>query len=181
MNWARTVRFEGVLDDAQREKLTAKLPSGASATFAADARWARTYGLVEGSAALEPAEVASTLANARWYDEAIIALAIEPTPADALPAIANALTGPGGPSGVLECTPSRNAALIEFLPSRILPSLVLNAADVELRRFRGYRTVTLLNPLSVEVMAKIAADGLQAAEITTGRILESLLDHRGAE
>jgi len=170
-----------VLDDAQRKNLAAKLPGGASVTFAAEERWNRTYGLVEGIVALEPGEAAAAIASARWYDEAIIALAIEPTPADALPAIADALSGPGGPSGVLECAARDGAALVEFLPSRILPSLILNAADVELRRFRGYRTVRLLNPLPAEVMARIAADGLQAAEITPERILETLLEQAGAE
>lgn len=170
-----------MLDDARRKKVAAELPDGASVKFGARERWNRTYALVEGNAALEPDEAAAAIANARWYDEAIIALAIEPTPADALPAIANALSGPGGPSGVLECTAVEGAAIVEFLPSRILPSLILNVADVELRRFHGYRTVRLLNPLPVELTAKIAAEGLQAAEITPDRILETLLEQTGAD
>lgn len=181
MNWARTIRFDGVLGDAQRKELAAELPAGASVHFSDDTRWKRTYGLVEGTALLEPGEAAGSLANARWYDDAIIALAIEPTPADALPAILEALSGPGGPAGVLECAVSGGAAIVEFLPSRITPSLILNVIDVELRRFRGYRSVALLNPLPAEVSAKIAADGLQASEITTQRILETLLEQAGAE
>ena len=137
--------------------------------------------MVEGTAALEPGEEDGALSGARWYDDAIIALAIEPTPADALPAIREALSGPGGPAGVLECDVSGGAAIVEFLPSRIAASLILNVADVELRRFRGYRKVTLLNPLPAEVTAKIAADGLQSAEITPERILEALLERTGAE
>jgi hypothetical protein len=169
-----------MLGDAQRKELAAKLPPGASVKFG-EKRSNRTYGLVEGGAALEPAQAVETLQSARWYDEAIIALAIEPTPADALPAIRNALFGAGGPAGVLECDVVSGAAIVEFAPSRILPSLVLNVADVELRRYRGTRIVNLLNPLPAAVMAQIASDGLHAAEITPERILETLLERPGAE
>jgi hypothetical protein len=182
VNWARTVRFDGAIDDAQRRKISASLPAGASLKFgAAHAAAKRTYGLVQGPASLEPSEVEPAFSNARWYDEPIIALAIEPTPADALPAIENALAGAGGASGILDCTAVAGLVVVEFQPARTVPSLILNLVDVELRRFHGYRKVTLLNPLPAEVTAQIAAAGLQASEIAPDRILETLLEQSSVE
>ena len=182
MNWARTVRFDGAIDDAQRLKLAESLPKAVALKLGAAHTGAkRTYGLVTGPASLEPAEVAQALPTVRWYDEAIIALAIEPTPADALPAIQNALSGEGGAAGVLECIAVSGMAIVEFQPLRTLPSLILTIADVELQRFHGYRKGTLLNPLPAELMAYVAAAGLQAAEIAPGRILETLLEQSGVE
>ncbi len=82
---------------------------------------------------------------------------------------------------MLECAAVSGVVIVEFQPARTLPSLILNLVDVELRRFHGYRQVTLLNPLPAEVAAQIAAAGLQAAEIAPDRILETLLEQSGVE
>ena len=142
------MRFDSTIDEAQRKKMAASLPSGASLKFGQSPSGARrTYALVEGPASLEAAEAEQSLPPARWYDEAIIALAIEPTPADALPAIERTLQGAGSPAGVLECTIASGSAIVEFRPALTSASLVLTLADVELRRFGGCRKVALLNPL----------------------------------
>ena len=162
--------------------MSASLPGGSSLQFGAPhAAAGRTYGLVQGPVSIEPAEVAQALPGARWFEETIIALAIEPTPADALPAIAAAFSGGAGMSGVLDCAVLACGVVIEFQPARTMPSIVLNVVDVELRRFHGYRKVTLLNPLPAEILAQIAASGLQASEIAPGRILETLLEQSGVE
>ena len=182
MNWARTVRFDGTIDTAQREKMTASLPSGASLKLGQpDAGARRTYALVEGPDSLEPAEAERSFPQARWYDGAIIALAIEPTPADALPAIEGALGGDGSPAGVLDCTVASGSAIVEFQPELTSPTLILDLVDVELRRFHGYRKVRLLNPLPASLVAHIASAGLQAPEIAPDRILEMLLEQSGVE
>ena len=182
MNWARTVRFESTIDEAQRQTMAASLPSGASLNLGQSQSGARrTYALVEGPASLEPAEAERSFPQARWYDEAIIALEIEPTPADALPAIGGALGGGGSPAGVLECTIVAGSAIVEFRPALTSPSLILHLVDVELRRFHGYRKVTLLNPLPAWLVAQIAAAGLQAPEIASDRILETLLEQSSVE
>jgi len=98
-----------------------------------------------------------------------------------LPAIGAAFSGGAGLAGVLDCALQAESVVIEFQPSRTTPALVLNIVDVELRRFRGYRTVTLLNPLPTEILAHIAAGGLQASEIAPDRILETLLEQSGVE
>ena len=162
--------------------MAASLPSGASLNLGQPHAGAkRTYALVEGPVSLEPAEAEGSFPQAHWYDGTIIALAIEPTPADALPAIEGALRGDGAPAGLLDCTTASGSAIVEFRPELTPAALVLDLADVELRRFHGYRKVTLLNPLPVSVVAQIASAGLQAPEIAPDRILESLLEQSGVE
>jgi hypothetical protein len=161
--------------------MSASLRGGSSLQFGAPyAPAGRTYGLVQGPASAEPDEAAQALPGARWYEETIIALAIEPTPAEALPVIAEAFSSDAGVAGVVECAALNGRIVVEFQP-RTAPSLILNLADVELRRFHGYRKVTLLNPLPPEVFAQIAASGLQASEIAPDRILETLLEQSGVE
>lgn len=162
--------------------MAASLPSGATLHLGpSHAAARRTYGLVEGPPSLEPAEAEGSLAQAQWYDGTIIALAIEPTPADVLPAIQAALRGDGAPAGVIDCTIAAGSAIVEFRPELTPPALVLDVADVELRRFQGYRKIEVLSPLPVSVVAQIASAGLQAPEIAVDRILESLLEQSGVE
>lgn len=182
VNWARTIRFDRSLKEAERRQLHDRMREGARISFGESVSTiARTYGLIEGSVAVEPAEIVAPLGTARVYDEAIIVLAIEPTPPDALPAIATTLSGAGGPSGVLECVAIGNAAIVEFRPDQISPALVLQLADVELRRFHGYRRVRSLAPLPADMIAAIAAAGMQAPEIAPDRILETLLEESRVE
>jgi hypothetical protein len=68
-----------------------------------------------------------------------------------------------------------NEIVVEFRPSVTQAALVLRIVDVELERFRGYRITRLLTPLPADVVALIAAQGLQAPQIAPDRILESLL------
>lgn len=98
-----------------------------------------------------------------------------------MPAIAGAFSASAGVAGVLDCVVLKESIVIEFEPARAMPSLVLNVVDVELRRFHGYRKVTLLNPLAAEILAQIAGSGLQAPEIAPDRILETLLEQSGVE
>jgi hypothetical protein len=176
------VRFDSTIDEAQGKKMAASLPSGASLNLGQPHAGAkRTYALVEGPVSLEPAEAEASFPQARWYDGAIIALAIEPTPADALPSIERALRGEGSPAGVLDCTTVSGSAIVEFRPELTSPSLILHLVDVELRRFHGYRKVALLNPLPAPAIAQIASAGLQAPEIAPDRILEALLEQSGVE
>jgi hypothetical protein len=52
---------------------------------------------------------------------------------------------------------------------------VTRIVDMELRRFGGVRRTELLSPLPGDVIAAIAAQGLQAPEVASDRILEMLL------
>lgn len=119
--------------------------------------------------------------EARWFGEAIIALAIEPAPADALPQIARALGGCGAPAGIAACEPVDGALVVEFRPRLTHPDLVTRIVDVELKRFSGSRCTHLLSPVPMDVMAAVAAGGLQAPEIGPDRILELLLEKAHVE
>jgi hypothetical protein len=133
------------------------------------------YALVEGRAGSEAMTAAASEVDGRWYDETIIALAIEPTSADALPFLNEALGGAGAPAGVRSCRRLAEALIVEIAPYVTRPALVLQIADVELRRFGGGRRTRLLTPLSLRTAAALAADALQAPEIAADRILEALL------
>ena len=143
------MRFDGTIDETQREKMAATLPLGASLKLGQSHAGRRTYGLVEGPDSLEPVEAEASFPQAHWYDGTIIALAIEPTPAHVLPAIEGALGGDGAPAGVLECTIEAETAIVEFRPELTPPALILDLVDVELRRFHG----TSASPLFVAIAA----------------------------
>lgn len=177
MDWARTLRIDALPDAALQDRVAALARDGVRVRLAKPAQpaIARTYALVEGPQAVDPAEVAARLPDARWYDAAIIALAIEPLPADALPFLARALGGPGAPAGVCECTTLGSQLILEFRPDVTHADLIIRIIDVELRRFGGARRTQLLAPLSMATAAGIAAQRLQAPEIASDRILEPLL------
>ena len=161
------------------------LASSVEAAFARDGvrvrvapqnAYGRTYVLLEGPQGVDPLDLQNRLRGAHWYDEAIIALAIEPQPEDALPHLVRALAGDGAPLGVCNCERAGGAVLVELRPSVTPASLVLRVVDVELERFHGYRRTQLLAPLPAQTVAQIAAQGVQAPEIAPDRVLETLLE-----
>ena len=131
---------------------------------------------LEGPQGVDPLELQDRLRGARWYDEAIIALAIEPQPQDALPQLTRTLGGDGAPAGICSCERAGSAILVELCPSVTPASVVLRVVDVELQRFHGYRRTQLLALLPAQTVARIAAQGLQAPEIAPDRVLETLLE-----
>lgn len=182
MEWAHTLRIDAASGDALQRRIAAALArDGVRLEFGPQHSLERTYVLVQGPAGADPVDLEQSFPEGRWYGEAIIALAIEPEPPDALPDLLRALDGPGRPAGICNCDIEGTCLVVEFLPSLTQPALVLRIVDVELRRTRGYRRVELLSPLPVEVLARVAADGLQAKEIATDRILESLLESANVE
>ncbi len=182
MEWSRTLRIDAVPGQALQGRIAAALArDGVRVEFGPQHSLSRTYVLVEGPAGADPVDLQQSVPEGRWYGEAIIALAIEPAPADALPRLAQVLGGAGSPAGVLSCDIIGSQLVVEFNPSLTQPALLLRIVDVELRRTHGYRRVELLSPLPVEITARIAADGLHAPEIAPDRILESLLESANVE
>jgi hypothetical protein len=111
----------------------------------------------------------------------IIALAVYPTVAEALPSLIEVFNGPGRPSGMLGCAASGGAAVLEWDLERTPATLVLDLIDTELDRFHSGRRTELLTPLTEAWLAKIAADGLQCLEIASDRILETLVTKAGLD
>ncbi len=108
-----------------------------------------------------------------------IVLAVYPSAAEALPALERALGGPGRPDGIVAVRRSDTSIVVEWDPSRSAVRLVINLIDAELRRYNATRRTELLQSLSVERLAQIAAQELQAPEIASDRILERLLAKAG--
>lgn len=177
MEWARTLRIDASPEEALLARLaTALAHDGVRLCFGPPNALDRTYVVVEGPQGVDSAELEQRVPDGTWYSEAVIALAIEPAPPDALPWLQRALGGPGRPAGVVSCEISGSHAIVEFRPAVTQPAMLLRIVDVELQRAGGSRRISLLSPLTVPVAAAIAATGLQAPEIGTDRILESLLE-----
>ena len=109
------------------------------------------------------------------YEMAIIALAVFPEVAEALPQLAEALGGEGRPAGILACRPIAGGIIVEWNPEVCGAELVLGLIDAELRRYRSGRTAAVLSALPPPVLAAVAARGLQAPEVTTQRILDLIV------
>jgi len=94
-------------------------------------------------------------------DAEIIALQIEPEAKDALPILAQALGGPGGPAGVTRAEVAGSALTLEFRPALTPWSTIRALLDTELARFGSTtRRTVLRSELSLELQTQIAADGL---------------------
>jgi hypothetical protein len=148
---------------------------GGSVTWRSNARAGRTYGLV----GLPGGELETAIGAATVHDTAIIAIAVFPVAAEALPFVRDALGGSGRPSGIVGTSNCNGGVVVEWDPRRTAAAAVYDLVDVELRRFGGGRTVELLAPLPDEVIARIAAEGLQAPEIAPDRELETLVKRAG--
>ncbi len=177
VEWVRMIRIDVPPNDAVRSRVSAACAGhGIRVRFGTHAAAARTYALLEASTDLDSAGLERVLPDARWYAESIIALAIEPAPADALPRLQAALGGPGAPVNVLDCDATSSELLVEIRASVTAAALVLRVIDVELLRWHGRRRTALMAPLTPELAALIAGTAMQAPEISRDRILETLLE-----
>jgi hypothetical protein len=176
-----TLRFDRTMNPAERTSVERVVQGyGATVALRSNARVERTYGLL-GIEHPDTADAVRAATGATLYEAAIIALAVYPSTAQALPAILDALGGAGRPSGILECSPREQAAVIEWDPQRAATVVVMGLVDVELQRFGASRTCELLAPLPEAVVARITAEGLCAPEVTPERILETLVHRAGLE
>lgn len=114
------------------------------------------------------------------YDASVIAIAVFPSVVEALPRLADALGGPGRPAGVRGCEACGGDGVAIEWDLEVTPAaVVLGLVDVELARFAAGRTAELLSPLPPAWIARIAADGLRAPEISPDRMLETLVQRAG--
>jgi hypothetical protein len=148
------------------------LGRGGTVEWRTGSRAGRTYGLV----ALPSGSVESAIGEATVHETAIIALAVFPAVAEALPYLFDALAGAGRPAGILGCARCSGGVVVEWDPQRTPVRTVMDLIDVELRRFGGARTAESLAPLPPDVAARIASEGLQSPEIAPDRELETLLE-----
>ncbi len=174
-----TVRTAGASDDALRARIDVAVDAvGGRSRWRSSVRASRSYGLLELPDGRRNAAVAAA-SGAIVFDSAIIALAVFPAVAEALPALLAALGGTGRPGGVAACEPIDGGIAIEWDPQRTGAGVVLGIVDVELARFHSGRTAELLTPLPPAWVAEIAADGLRAPSMSSDRILEDLIERAG--
>ena len=188
MKWA-TIGAGSILDSARRTAIDAAVrAAGGSAQWRDSERAGRSYALLHfpddaESATLQAAEPVRAAAAANGcvlYDSPVIALAVFPTAAEALPLLLSALGGEGRPAGVRACAPCDNGGMVVAWDLERTPAaIVLGVADVELARFAAGRSVELLTPLAPQWIARLAADGLGTPEISDDRILEALVRRAG--
>lgn len=177
VEWARMLRIDAPPNDGVQSRVAAACAEhGIRARFGTHAVAARTYALLEAPTEVDSADLERALPDARWYAEPIIALAIEPAPADALPHLQAALGGSGAPVNVLSCDATSSELLVEIRASVTAPALVLRLLDVELLRWHGRRRTALMAPLTAELVAMVAGTAMQAPEISRDRLLETLLE-----
>ncbi len=146
--------------------------NGATVSWGDNAAFNRSYALIEGaSAAMLGMQDGATV-----FETPVIALAIRPNVAEALPALQEALGGAGRPSGVLTCDTLSGAVVVEWNLDRTAADVLLGLVDVELARFQSARVNELLTPLPLRWWTAIARVGLQAPEIAPDRVLEALIE-----
>lgn len=172
---AFTIRYREMPGDAEREAVERIAQRcGARTSWRANSRFPRAYALIEGDAvdvdAIRKATRGSVL------DGAVIALALWPNVAEALPALEDALGGPGRPVGVLACEREGDGIGVEWNLDRTGADVVLGLIEVELQRFHASRVTELLAPMPLAWWASLAAQGLRAPQIAPDRVLEALLE-----
>lgn len=171
-----TIGVAGALDPARKMEIDdAVARHGAQIVWRTHVDANRTYASIIAPSHIAAADIPAAPGDV-VYDGAIIALAVSPTVPEALPALVDALTGPGAPASVLGCHRIAGGVIIEWDPERCPVEVMLGTVDVELRRFSSGRTAELLSPLPPAVIAAVAARGLQTPQITTRRILEMIVN-----
>ncbi len=170
---AFTVRYNSIAGEDRRSSLgDFARRNGAGVTWQDSSAFNRSYALIEGTSA----ESLETQAGATVFETPVIALAIRPNVAEALPAIADALGGPGRPAGILSCETILEAVVVEWNLDRSPADIILALIDVELARFGAERVNELLSPLPLPWWTAIASAGLRAPEIAPDRVLEALIE-----
>jgi hypothetical protein len=172
---AFTIRYREMPGDAECnavERIARRC--GGRTSWQASPRFGRAYALVEGDVAdLDELRGAT---RGEVLDAAVIALAVLPNVAEALPLLREALCGPGRPVGIVSCEPCDGGAIVEWNLDRTGADVVLGIIDVELRRFHAARVNHLLSPLPLAWWTRIAAQGLRAPQIAPDRVLVALLE-----
>lgn len=171
---AFTLRYSPVPSDAVVRALEeCARRDGFRVSWQHNAAYERSYALLESRSANIGDHV---LHGATRFDSAIIALALRPNVAEALPLLADALGGPGRPAGVAGCERVGDAVVVEWNLDRTPARMIRALVDVELARFGAGCVNDLLSPLPLAWWTAIARDGLHAPEIAPNRVLEALIE-----
>ena len=173
----QTWRFDEDLPHNERAAFAAcAAAAGVRSEMRSNGRFASTYVLLDAPPEARLSELAARYPSAEKFEPAIIALGIEPEAADALQDLADAFGGPGAPAGVASALVRSSALVLEFAPAVSAWATIKALLDVELARFGSTaRSTSLLSPLSTEMEAQIAAEGLGCPELAPSRVLETFV------
>ncbi len=171
-----TLSIEDDLDGARRAAIDdAVLREGGKAVWRRSEAAACSYALLELPDGYDRAALRA-LSGATAHDKVVIALAVFPAVAQAIPALLDALGGRGRAAGVLRCRACNGGVLVEWDPDVTDARVIIGLIDLELKRFGSGRVAELLSPLPDALIAKVAASGLEAPQITPEQILELRID-----
>ncbi|MDP9110959.1 MAG: hypothetical protein M3M96_04950 [Candidatus Eremiobacteraeota bacterium] len=173
-----TLRYRtGPNEDAVAAVEAAVARCGGRVSWQRNAGGFPSYALVEGASE----ECAPQLRDAgnMVLDSPVIAIAVSPHAAEAMPFLEHALRGAGAPAIVSCCERFGDALLLEWNLDRAGAATVMALVDVELARVKCARTTRVLAPMPLAWWSRIAAEGLQSPEIAPDRVLEALLEQQG--
>lgn len=171
-----TLSIDGELDDARRAAVDEVVRrNGGSSAWRIREGARRSYALLELPDEYDAAAIRAA-SGGSVSERPVIALALSPAVAEALPHLVEALEGPGRPAGILACVPCGASIILEWDPSVTAVEVVMGIVDLELARFASGRVTELLSPLPPSLVAQIAARGLDAPQIVPQRILELRID-----
>jgi hypothetical protein len=176
LNRLASVRFDRVLADAERGEAARVIASaGAKATsWSGQPAASRTYGLLTLAPQTDAQRLGAAL-QARVVEPPLLVLSVELRESGELEGLREALGGPGGPAGVVDCCLAGGALLVE-LDEAVTPlSLLVELIDVVLRGSSG-RSIVPLFGLSDDTLAAFAAATLGEPALDASRLIEAWLD-----
>lgn len=167
-----SVRFDRVLEQNECDELTRVLRSAgvAAGPWRSPAQSGRTYATLRFDGGLDRAALEGR--GGRVAEPALTVLEIAPDRLERLSALAEALGGPGGPAGVVDCLSLPSALIVELDETRTPLATLLDVVDIELERSSGRRITPVLE-LSDEKLAAFAAALLADPELDSSRLIET--------
>ena len=111
--------------------------------------------------------------------DVLLSVALRIDDADAREAVRSAVFGAGRPAGVVRCETVGSELIIDVIDATTPIELVVQIADIELRRFSLPRRARLIGDLPDATAARIAGAGLGEPDLTVARIIETYLPAEG--
>jgi hypothetical protein len=170
-----SVRLDAVLTKREREVVSQTITSlgGLISSWRALPKVEREYALLDLPRGTDARESAERLRAGGLRAHAdLLVLEIIPPHGCRLEALLRALTGPGGPRGVLEATRSLDSVVVELDASVTPLCLLVDLIDVELEQTPGRRILPLF-PLDDATLTAFARDRLADPRIDVSRLIET--------
>ena len=141
------------------------------ATSWAVARCGRSYAIVRLASGSDLAALGEKL-GAQVDEPPLVILDVLPRDPERIPALVQALAGPGRPSGVVDAKASGDSVTVELNEGTTSLRLLVDVVDAELERSPGRRILPLF-PLGDVTITAFAASTLRAPEIDASRLVET--------